>query len=81
MTSLALAWTSASLPHPLGLDLEHTRLLAVASAAATGDVVEHVWADGILAGCATVVYHVNSAGAEAAGAAELATPVNKEAGY
>ena len=34
--------------------------------------VEHVWADGILAGCATVVYHVNSAGAEAAGAAELA---------
>ena len=33
--------------------------------------VEHVWADGILAGCATVVYHVNSAGAEAAGA-ELA---------
>ena len=29
--------------------------------------VEHVWADGILAGCATVVYHVNSAGAEAAG--------------
>ena len=34
--------------------------------------VEHVWADGILAGCATVVYHVNSAGAEAAGVAELA---------
>ena len=32
--------------------------------------VEHVWADGILAGCATVVYHVNSAGAEAAGAAD-----------
>ena len=33
--------------------------------------VEHVWADGILAGCATVVYHVNSAGAEAAKAGEL----------
>ena len=42
--------------------------------------VEHVWADGILAGCATVVYHVNSAGAEAAGAAELAPEPEPEPG-
>ena len=39
--------------------------------------VEHVWADGILAGCATVVYHVNSAGAEAAGV-ELASEPEPE---
>ena len=42
--------------------------------------VEHVWADGILAGCATVVYHVNAAGAESAGAAELAPEPEPEPG-